>query len=409
MTNNQVNEYHRGQLVQIDENNGNQKYNYYPNVLLDDVYVSQTLIDSNEGEWAEDLISIQDRILIGKGAKMEKGTYSDSISIGIEAQSDKGISLGYGAVSKDGISIGKEVKSADGGVAIGGLSIDRFGNQLITEALNNGVAIGNGATTQSENNDGGVAIGNLSGSYSEGAAIGNLAVATKGGGAIGQKANAIKGFAGGCEAFTFLSGELLSGYINRPLNFNNKIDIFLPENFDEKKEYLLEMWDIKDKYDSIGIVKDGEKYILSFKISNTDWPEGKEKIGYELFYNIIEGGCAGGASSTVVGGGGAIGAETEANNGFAGGYQAKATGKNSVQLGTGTNSNPDTLQFKSYTIIDANGNIPMGRLSTVLTDYSKTKIYYGTESIKDWENKPTDPANGTIYFQITQEGENNNE
>jgi hypothetical protein len=40
MTNNQVNEYHRGQLVQIDENNGNQKYNYYPNVLLDDVYVS---------------------------------------------------------------------------------------------------------------------------------------------------------------------------------------------------------------------------------------------------------------------------------------------------------------------------------------------------------------------------------
>jgi hypothetical protein len=36
--------------------------------------------------------------------------------------------LGYGAISKDGISIGKEVKSADGGVAIGGLSIDGFGN-----------------------------------------------------------------------------------------------------------------------------------------------------------------------------------------------------------------------------------------------------------------------------------------
>ena len=400
MTNNQVNEYHRGQLVQIDENNGNQKYNYYPNVLLDDVYVSQTLIDSNEGEWAEDLISIQDRILIGKGAKMEKDTYLDSISIGIEAQSNKGISLGYGAISKDGISIGKEVKSADGGVAIGGLSTDGFGNQLITEALNNGVAIGNGATTQLEN-DGGVAIGNLSVSYTGGAAIGKSAAATKCGGAIGQNAVAVNGFAGGYKASTFPSSEFLSGYINRPLNFNNKIDIFLPENFDEKKEYSLEIVDIKNKYDSIEIVKDGEKYILSFKISNTDWPEGKEKIKYMLLYNATDGGCAGGASSSVVGGGGAIGKEAEAKDGFAGGYQAKATGKNSVQLGTGTNSNPDTLQFKSYTIIDANGNIPMDRLSTVLADYSKTKIYYGTESIEDWENKPTDPANGTIYFQIT--------
>ena len=80
------------------------------------------------------------------------------------------------------------------------------------------------------------------------------------------------------------------------------------------------MVEIKNKYDSIEIVKNGERYTLSFKISNADWPEGKGKIGYALLYNIADGGCAGGARSSVVGGGGAIGEEAEANNGFAGGY-----------------------------------------------------------------------------------------
>lgn len=90
--------------------------------------------------------------------------------------------------------------------------------------------------------------------------------------------------------------------------------------------------------------------------------------------------------------GGAVGQDANANNGFAGGYKAearyatdgtteisgavavgkdaKAQAEYAVQLGTGTNINANTLQFKSYQLVDANGKIPAARLSGVeLRDY----------------------------------------
>lgn len=68
--------------------------------------------------------------------------------------------------------------------------------------------------------------------------------------------------------------------------------------------------------------------------------------------------------------GGAIGADAKAGAGFAGGKAAKAVdssggGIDAIQLGTGTNSVPKTLQAYGYQLMDANGKIPLERLSNV--------------------------------------------
>ena len=87
------------------------------------------------------------------------------------------------------------------------------------------------------------------------------------------------------------------------------------------------------------------------------------------------GGAVGNAANSVKGGaigemaeafnGGAVGCGAESNgSGFAGGELAIARGGGScVQLGSGTNNEQNTLQFRSYQICDANGNIPAERLS----------------------------------------------
>lgn len=95
-------------------------------------------------------------------------------------------------------------------------------------------------------------------------------------------------------------------------------------------------------------------------------------------------------------GGFAIGTESSAGSGFAGGayssasddsvaignsagadstavaigYEAVASDENAIQLGTGTNANADTLQFKSYRLVNANGYVPVARNSIAQTTYS---------------------------------------
>lgn len=74
-------------------------------------------------------------------------------------------------------------------------------------------------------------------------------------------------------------------------------------------------------------------------------------------------GAAVGSGASETSGGGAVGYNASAVGGFAGGNNAKATKNGAVQLGDGTNSNANTLQFRDYQIVDANGNIPAERLS----------------------------------------------
>ena len=77
--------------------------------------------------------------------------------------------------------------------------------------------------------------------------------------------------------------------------------------------------------------------------------------------NATYGGAIGyGANATY---GGAVGRDASATTGFAGGYSAQATANGAVQLGAGVNRTENTLHFRGYQIVDANGNIPASRLS----------------------------------------------
>lgn len=91
------------------------------------------------------------------------------------------------------------------------------------------------------------------------------------------------------------------------------------------------------------------------------------------------GGAVGYFSNTTAGG--AIGGYAQSTTGFAGGYDAKATADGAVQLGTGTNSTANTLNFRTYKLLNANGYIPFDRLqhiaSTHLDDLEFTTIFEG--------------------------------
>ena len=71
--------------------------------------------------------------------------------------------------------------------------------------------------------------------------------------------------------------------------------------------------------------------------------------------STLSGGAVGsGANSTT---GGAVGLGAYTTTGFAGGYMAKASANGAVQLGEGVNQDANTLQFRGYKIVDANGNV----------------------------------------------------
>lgn len=109
-------------------------------------------------------------------------------------------------------------------------------------------------------------------------------------------------------------------------------------------------------------------------------------IGYKA-KEVNGGGAVGG--QTYAFSGGAIGSGANAYDGFAGGDQAKARyaaddttairsavaigasaiaqADGAVQLGTGTNTNKETLQFRDYQLLDADGKIPADRLPEAST------------------------------------------
>ena len=80
------------------------------------------------------------------------------------------------------------------------------------------------------------------------------------------------------------------------------------------------------------------------------------------------GGAIGNSASTTTGG--AVGYNAKTSIGFAGGYNAKTQTSSgaaidAIQLGTGTNSEEKTLQVYSYQLMDADGQIPEARMSSL--------------------------------------------
>ena len=93
------------------------------------------------------------------------------------------------------------------------------------------------------------------------------------------------------------------------------------------------------------------------------------------------GGGAVGSSATVTDGGGAVGCNAATSSGFAGGKDAKTQKSpieniDAIQLGTGTNSTPKSLQVYNYQLMGADGNIPLERLNNA----PKTEVVDSLES-----------------------------
>lgn len=72
------------------------------------------------------------------------------------------------------------------------------------------------------------------------------------------------------------------------------------------------------------------------------------------------------------------------------GYEAKATAEGAYQLGEGTNSSTNTLQFKTYTLLDSNGTIPVQRLSTSTPQDGYTLVYDNNTGKAQWQNLSAD-------------------
>lgn len=116
--------------------------------------------------------------------------------------------------------------------------------------------------------------------------------------------------------------------------------------------------------------------------------EASSASGFAGGYNSSASGGGSAGNSAMTTNGGAVGSGTSSTSGFAGGSgsntttgaaigtSAVASGAGAVQLGTGTNSSANTLQFRSYPLVDANGNIEPARL----LDMYPVGSYYITES-----------------------------
>lgn len=87
------------------------------------------------------------------------------------------------------------------------------------------------------------------------------------------------------------------------------------------------------------------------------------------------------------------------------GYNAFAQGTNSIQLGTGNNASPNSLQVGSYKLLDTStGLIPDARISTNITRTADLATVATTGDYDDLLNKPTIPTVNDATLTITQDG-----
>lgn len=98
------------------------------------------------------------------------------------------------------------------------------------------------------------------------------------------------------------------------------------------------------------------------------------------------GGAIGRLANSINGKGFAGGQSSEAIDGFAGGLDAKATATSSSQIGAGTNTNNNTLQFMSAGSVDTNEWARIAALSTYPTTNIQVTVVGGTTNTLVFSN-----------------------
>ena len=98
--------------------------------------------------------------------------------------------------------------------------------------------------------------------------------------------------------------------------------------------------------------------------------------------------------------GGAVGESAYAEQGFSGGFRARSAIEiDAIQLGTGTNSYDHTLKIYDNTLLLANGNIPIARMSAE-GDIRYPRSIYGELHVHDSSAITNDIPNGTTYTRL---------
>ena len=352
---------------------------------------------------------------VGQSTKSTSGG-----AVGTMVQTQTGGAVGTSATSTNGGAIGSMANTTTGG-AVGEVANSESGGAVgFWASSESGGAVGNNTGTSS-----GGAIGNNSHSGS-GASVGENTSSTTGG-AIGADAKAGAGFAGGKSAKAVDSSgggidaiQLGTGtnsaegtlqvYSYQLLDEEGKIpDARLNDATSDGGLYGRKdgAWERVTK-DAIGLsnvdnTSDANKPISAetqaaldaitentsniqnssggFSAGMTSQAKGGGAVGSGSYANS---GFAGGVTAYAgfggavgayaqVTGGGAVGQNAVTSDGFAGGKNAIAgedysNGIDAIQLGTGTNSAPKTMQVYGYQLLDANGKIPDARLNDAPSD-----------------------------------------
>ena len=232
---------------------------------------------------------------------------------------------------------------------------------------------------------GGFAGGSEAKVNGNGVATGSGAKSEGGGAALGENTRARAGVAAGANARCERDESSPQGTIKMPID---AIQLGTGTNQNPKtvQAYNYQLMDANGEipFDRIKSATDN----LAEKLEVTNLKTNQTKIA-----NVINGGgFAAGAGSNAYGGG-AIGRESSAVNGFAGGLKSVASngvaigveakvanemtpgGIDAIQLGTGTNPNPKTLQIYNHQLLDENGNIPAERLRDKVLTKGNTQAF----------------------------------
>lgn len=291
--------------------------------------------------------------------------------MGKDATASSGGAIGYGANTYGGGAVGETATSTSGG-AVGYKANTQSGGAVGRDATTVlGGAIGHGATSTYGASAGADAKAEYGGSVgykattSSGGAVGNETVSS-GGGAMGHKASTGHGGAIGQEAKSTYGGA--HGY-----KTNTTTGGVVGANATSTTGGAVGS---NAKATTGGAVGENTEATLGGAVGyNAKETASGGALGCNA--NVGSGGAVGYAASGLSGGavgngarvasGAAVGLNARASSGVALGERAQTVAEgdvvvDAIQLGTGTNPNPRTLQAYDYPLMDANGKIPFERL-----------------------------------------------
>lgn len=189
--------------------------------------------------------------------------------------------------------------------------------------------------------------------------------------------------------------------------YNPEMSIYSAEVVDEKLDGKLDNFIVVDEetgetetFTSKDLIDGIDSMLDSIFDDESGLGSKADKHTYGGGFEGGEGAACSNENNNKFGKGGAIGYKARANDGFSGGKEATAvqtdeSGRvtsvvDAIQLGTGNNPNEKTLQVYDYTMMNADGSIPMDRLPSLLG--------HGIKSISWAEGETATLERGCAYF-----------